>query len=100
LAFYGRPVLNQRGAFDDRDNPAEKFLGGWVQRALGSGPGAPTINVFFLSRDRNRAVYEQGVAAECCYRRRRPRQRTLHSHSELWPASTGQWDNVSSLKEN
>jgi hypothetical protein len=62
VAFYGRPVLNQRGAFDDRGNPTEKFLGGWVQRALGSDPGAPTINVFFLSRDRNRAVYEQGVA--------------------------------------
>jgi hypothetical protein len=62
VAFYGRPVLNQRGAFDDRGNPTEKFLGGWVQRALGSDPGAPTINVFFLSRDRNRAAYEQGVA--------------------------------------
>jgi hypothetical protein len=45
VAFYGRPVLNQRGAFDDRGNPAEKFLGGWVQRAVGSGPGAPMINV-------------------------------------------------------
>jgi hypothetical protein len=64
VAFYGRPVLNQRGAFDDRGNPTEKFLGGWVQRALGSGPGAPAINVFFLSRDRDRAVYEQGVAAD------------------------------------
>jgi hypothetical protein len=62
VAFYGRPVLNQRGAFDDRGNPTEKLLGGWVQRALGSDPGAPTINVFFLSRDRNRAVYERGVA--------------------------------------
>ena len=64
VAFYGRPVLNQGGAFDDRGNPAEKFLGGWVQRGLWSGPGAPTVNVFFLSRDRNRAVYEQGVAAD------------------------------------
>jgi hypothetical protein len=64
VAFYGRPVLNRRGAFDDRGNPAEKFLGGWVQRALGSGPGAPMINVFFLLRDRDRAVYEQGVAAD------------------------------------
>jgi hypothetical protein len=62
VAFYGRPVMNQRGAFDDRGNPTEKFLGGWVQRSFGREPGAPTINVFFLSRDRNRAVYEQGVA--------------------------------------
>ncbi len=30
VAFYGRPVLNQRGAFDDRGNPSEKFLGGWL----------------------------------------------------------------------
>lgn len=64
VAFYGRPVLNQRGAFDDRGNPAEKFLGGWVQHGLGSGAAAPMISVFFLSRDRNRAVYEQGVAAD------------------------------------
>jgi Alginate export len=63
VAFYGRPVLNQRGAFDDRGNPAEKFLGGWVQHAVGNG-AAPMISVFFLSRDRDRAVYEQGVAAD------------------------------------
>jgi hypothetical protein len=64
VAFYGRPVLNQRGAFDDRGNPAEKLLGGWVQRGLGTGPGAAVISVFFLSRDRNRAMYEQGVASD------------------------------------
>jgi hypothetical protein len=64
VAFYGRPVLNQPGAFNDRGNPNEKFFGGWVQRALGSGPGAPMVNVFFLARDRNRAEYQQGVAAD------------------------------------
>jgi hypothetical protein len=64
VAFYGRPVLNQVGAFDDRGNPAEKFLGGWVQHGLGNGAAAPMITVFFLSRARDRAVYEQGVAAD------------------------------------
>ena len=57
-------MLNQPGAFDDRGNPAEKFLGAWVQRVLANGPGGPTVSIFFLSRDRNRAVYEQGVASD------------------------------------
>lgn len=65
VAFYGRPVLNQPGAFDDRGNPAEKFFGGWLQRQLGPAPaGAPLVNVFFFERERNRAVYEQGVAPD------------------------------------
>jgi hypothetical protein len=38
VAFYGRPVLNQRGAFDDRGNPAEKFLGGWCAARTGERP--------------------------------------------------------------
>jgi hypothetical protein len=66
VAFYGHPVLNTPSAFDDHGSPAEKFFGGWVQRPLGeaSAGGAPLVNVFFLERDRTRAVYEQGVAAD------------------------------------
>lgn len=65
VAFYGRPVLNQPGAFDDRASAVEKFLGGWLQRQLGSATsGAPRVNVFFFERDRDAAVYEQGVAAD------------------------------------
>jgi alginate export protein len=64
VAFYGRPVLNRLGAFDDRGSPTEKLLGGWLQRRLWNDPIAPTANLFFLSRDRSRAVYEQGVASD------------------------------------
>lgn len=65
VAFYGRPVLNQPGVFDDRGSPTEKLLGGWLQRQLGSArSGTPLVNVFFFERDRDRAVYEQGVAAD------------------------------------
>lgn len=64
VAFYGRPVLNRLGAFDDRGNPAEKLLGGWLQRRLWNGPAGPTVNLFFFARDRSRAVYEQGVASD------------------------------------
>ena len=64
VAFYGRPVLNRRGSFDDRDNPAEKLFGGWLQHRLGSDPAAPLLNLFFFERDRARAVYEQGIASD------------------------------------
>ena len=65
VAFYGRPVLNAPGAFDDKGSKVEKFLGGWLQRQLGSrSSGAPLLNVFFFERDRDRAVYQQGVAPD------------------------------------
>ena len=64
VAFYGRPVLNRPGSFDDRSNPGEKFLGGWLQRRLGSETGSPLINLFFFERDRARAVYQQGIASD------------------------------------
>lgn len=63
-AFYGRPVLNERGAFDDRRNPAEKFMGGWLSRSLGTAKNAPVVSVFLLSRDRARAVYQEGAASD------------------------------------
>jgi hypothetical protein len=64
VAFYGRPVSNRPGAFDDRGNPGEKLLGGWLQRNLWNDPAAPVLNVFFFARDRARAVYEQGTASD------------------------------------
>ena len=63
-AFYGRPVLNERGAFDDRRNPAEKLMGAWLLRSLGAAKDAPVASVFFLSRDRARAVYREGAASD------------------------------------
>jgi hypothetical protein len=64
VAFYGRPVLNRRGSFDDRGNPSEKLFGGWLQRRLGSDPAAPLLNLFFFERDRARAIYEQAIASD------------------------------------
>lgn len=64
VAIYGRPVLNRPGAFDDRGNPSEKFLGGWLQHRLGKESSAPLLNMFFFERDRARTVYQQGVASD------------------------------------
>jgi hypothetical protein len=62
VGFYGRPVLNRIGAFDDRGNRAETFFGGWVSAPL---PGTPSkVSLFFFSRDRRSTVYEQGMAAD------------------------------------
>ncbi len=63
-AFYGRPVLNQRGAFDDRRNSAEKFMGAWLLRPLSDAEDAPIASVFFLSRDRARALYAEGAESD------------------------------------
>ena len=64
VALYGRPVLNRLDAFDDRGSPTEKILGGWLLRRLWNDPTAPTASLFFFSRDRSRAVYEEGVASD------------------------------------
>ena len=61
VAFYGRPVLNREGAFDDHDVPGEFFYGGWITGSLGD---ALKPTVFFLARDRQLAVYQQGAAPE------------------------------------
>lgn len=63
-AFYGRPVFNERGAFDDRRNPNEKFMGAWVVTPLGPAVDGALLNVFFLSRNRARAVYPEGIASD------------------------------------
>ena len=81
VAFYGRPVLNQRGAFDDRGNRAETFMGAWLLRPLGAAQGAPVANVFFLSRARARAVYQEGVASD--------HRRTIGARISATPS---QWD--------
>lgn len=60
--FYGRPVLNRIGSFDDRGNPGETLLGGWVSAPLPKT--SSTVSLFFFSRDRKTAVYEQSTAAD------------------------------------
>ena len=62
VAFYGRPVLNRIGSFDDRGNPAETFLGGWISAPIPKTPS--TVSLFYFSRDRKSAIYEQGTAAD------------------------------------
>ncbi len=62
VGFYGRPVLNRVDAFDDRGSPGETFLGGWVSARV---PGTPSkVSLFFFSRDRSSAIYEEGVASD------------------------------------
>ena len=80
-AFYGRPVFNERAAFDDRRNPAEKFMGAWLLRPLGAAKSAPVVNVFFLSRDRVRATYQEGAASD--------HRRTIGARIN---ATSPQWD--------
>ncbi len=60
VGFYGRPVLNRIGSFDDRGNPGESLLGGWISAPLSATPS--TVSLFFLSRDRQSVLYEQGAA--------------------------------------
>jgi len=62
VGFYGRPVLNRIGSFDDRGNPGETLLGGWISAPIPKTPSA--VSLFFFSRDRKSAVYEQGTAAD------------------------------------
>ena len=64
VAFYGKPVLNRPGSFDDRASPSEKFLGGWLQHRLGKGSSMPLLNVFLFERDRAHALYQQGSASD------------------------------------
>jgi hypothetical protein len=62
VGFYGRPVLNRIGSFDDRGNPAETFFGGWINAPIAKA--ASTVSLFFFSRDRKTAIYQQGTAAD------------------------------------
>lgn len=62
VGFYGRPVLNRIGSFDDRGNPGETFLGGWVSASIPKT--SSKVSLFLFARDRKTAVYEQGAAAD------------------------------------
>ena len=79
VGFYGRPVLNRAGSFDDRGSPGETLLGGWVAAALPRT--ASTLSLFFFSRDRRSTVYQQGSAAD--------RRRTIGMR---YFGSDPQWD--------
>jgi hypothetical protein len=62
VGFYGRPVLNRRDSFDDRANPGETLRGGWINAPVPRGHS--TLSLFFFSRDRATAVYQQGAGAD------------------------------------
>jgi hypothetical protein len=74
-AWAGRPVVNRAGAFDDRGDKAERFWGGIAHfdlsptRAGGTNDSAPRAGgfageLFFLARDRDRALYQQGISSD------------------------------------
>jgi len=60
----GHPVLNRGGSFDDIATPGEKFWGARFAASLADNSGAPTGEIFFLGRSRERAVYQDAVGAE------------------------------------
>src|SRR5262249_13691813 len=79
MAFYGRPVLNRRGSFDDHHNDAEKFTGGWARWS--AGDAGPDVSVFYLSRDRAVATYQEGRSSD--------ERRTLGARAS---GRSAQWD--------
>lgn len=63
-AFYGRPVLNQRGTFDDRRNEAEEFMGAWLATRAGAAQDGSEFSMFLLARNRRIASYQEGTASD------------------------------------
>lgn len=61
-AFRGAALLNRPDTFDDRRLPGEVFQGVYV--ALPAGRFGDGLDLFWLSRERNRSVYTEGAARE------------------------------------
>lgn len=64
VGFYGRPVQNRIGPFDDRGDPTEAFYGGWLTASWTAAATAPSVSLFVLARDRKRAIYQDGAASD------------------------------------
>ncbi len=63
--FYGRPVKNKPGAFDDAADPAERFWGATAGVDLPSpGKDAGSVELFYFVRTRDRAVFQDAVGFE------------------------------------
>ena len=63
-AFWGRPVVNRSGAFDDTAPPSETFFGA-MARVRPTLFGAPAVlDALALGRDRDRAIFVDASGAE------------------------------------
>jgi len=63
LAFVGHTVHNSVGAFDDRADHGERFAGASFELVPGSS-STDAFTLFFLDRERPRAVFQDAVGAE------------------------------------
>ena len=62
--FAGRPVRNRPGWFDDKTDQSEAFGGAALNWTPKTDAGDFTADAFLLRRERDRAVYQQGIGAE------------------------------------
>jgi alginate export protein len=62
--WAARPVVNRAGAFDDRGDKTERFWGGIVYGDTLPALGGLSAELFFLARDRDRAIYQQGIGGD------------------------------------
>src|SRR5262249_1943025 len=63
-AWFGHPALNQAGAFDDRGDSHERFWGAIVHHDAMPQLAGFAGELFLFVRDRDRAVYQQGVGSD------------------------------------
>jgi hypothetical protein len=64
LAFAGRPVRNDAGAFDDAAAGDERFAGASIGLAAPRRGGTDTFTLFYFDRTRPLAVYQDAVGPE------------------------------------
>jgi Alginate export len=79
-AFVTRPIVPERGYFDDHADPGQAFWGLYGVMPVRAVPGLH-VDLYYLGLDRQNAIFDSGTAAE-----------TRHSlGTRLWGQS-GAWD--------
>lgn len=61
--WWGKPVLNQTGVFDDDPNPARSFWGVYTVHPFAALPQG-NIDLYYLGYENENAVFAQGAGAE------------------------------------
>jgi len=64
VGFWGRPVVNQRSAFDDTAPPSESFYGLVLHAQPRLADHPVTVDMLLLGRERDKAVYVDAVGPE------------------------------------
>jgi len=60
--FGGYAVRESKASWDDATNYDYKLYGGMASRALGEGPTAPRLELFYVNTDRKGIAFDTGVA--------------------------------------